>query len=77
MPSIETPTDAEEAVLAGLTYLIRKALKAHDMEGRYPARGPDASDHFIGETGTRVKQLRQLRHDFENEMGRSMELDQR
>jgi len=63
---------AANAVIVGLTILIRDTLAAHEGERSRPSMTPDAMDFYIGETGARVKKLRQLREDFENEMSLSM-----
>ena len=67
----------QPCVVAGLTVLIRTTLAAHERERSLPSRSPDEMDHFIGQTGERVKLLRRLREEFENEMARSMDYDPR
>ena len=69
--------EAKENVVNGLTQLIASTLRSHEHERAMPTRTADAMDHYIGATGERVKKLRQLREEFENEMARSMEYDPR
>lgn len=67
---IGNPLEAQNIIQSGLSYLITKTLASHESERHYPCADPDKMDDKIKATGERVKTLRRLREEFENEMAK-------
>lgn len=59
-----------QEITNGISTLITATLQSHENERHFPGFDPDKMDDKIKATGERVKTLRRLREEFENEMAK-------